>query len=70
MCLVLNSRFPYLGLATLRIACVTQIEKSKNYIETKNRDFLTALRNYNRTVFEKMISWTALTMHLGMKTAF
>ena len=30
----------------------------------------TALRNHNRIVFEEMSSWTALTMHLGMKTTF
>ena len=26
----------------------------------------TALRDHNRTVFEEMKSWTALTVHLGM----
>ena len=26
--------------------------------------------DHNRIVFEEMSSWTALTMHLGMKTTF
>ena len=30
----------------------------------------TALRNHNRTVFEKMTSWAALTWKKGMKSAF
>ena len=30
----------------------------------------TGLRHHNRIVFEKMSSWTALAMHLEMKTAF
>ena len=30
----------------------------------------TALRNHNRTVFEEMTSWTALTWYIGMKTEF
>ena len=30
----------------------------------------TALQIHNRTVFEEMKPWTALTMHLGMKTEF
>ena len=30
----------------------------------------TALRNHNRTVFEEMTSWTSLTLHIGMETAF
>ena len=30
----------------------------------------TVLCNHNRIVFEEMSSWTALTMHLGIKTTF
>ena len=30
----------------------------------------TALRNHNQLVFKEMSSWTALTCHIGMKTAF
>ena len=30
----------------------------------------TALRYHNRTVFEEMTTWAALTMNLGMKTTF
>ena len=34
------------------------------------RHIYTALRYHMRIVFEEMSSWTALTMHLRMKTAF
>ena len=30
----------------------------------------TALRNHNRAVFGEMTSWTALSSHIVMKTAF
>ena len=53
--------------------CVENINPSSETIWTdsaKEGIKYTALRNHNRIVFEEMSSWTALTMHLGMKTTF
>ena len=37
---------------------------------TSLEDIYTALRNHNRIIYYEMSSWTALTRHIGMKTAF
>ena len=43
----------------------------KKYIlwfDGKPKKISTVLRNHMRIVFEEMLSWTPLTMYLGMKT--
>ena len=40
------------------------------YLNAQTQEIDTALRNHNRTVFEEMTSWIALTMHLGMGPTF
>ena len=44
---------------------IINISKMKKIIQVA-----TAFRNHNRTVFEEMTSWTALSWHIGKKTTF
>ena len=47
-----------------KISCLRQNSSSDSFLT------FTALPNHNRTVIEEMKAWTALSWHIGMKTAF
>ena len=58
----------------MKIKKLLDMSSSYRVTETINVHFgskqCTALRNHMQIVFEKMSSWTALIMYLGMKTKF
>ena len=49
---------------------LSSISKRSNLHHTDEVSQTTAFLNPNRTVYEEMTYWTALKMHLGIKTPF